>query len=323
MDRPPHEHDYVLSRFEQLGVYLSNNCRPDGREFLELQQIAITSDSHSSCFGSAMVKWGNTLVSCNVTVQVGTPDPQLPTHGAMVFDVILWSDASSQDKHRNKKSCDELFIESTLTRLYNRTDTVDVTQLCIETGKSALCLHVEILCLSREGSLLETCILSVSGALANTILPAVFIDSDLKIRITSPSQTRKELACVNDDKAASSSKSQNASSEKWCRHSRRLEVKRHFIGLSGMIIPDKNGNDDYTILLDPSIQEIEASKDLLRLASHPVSLMFLVIDNMGNICLTSSENCSVRNALLYEMCDSCSRTAQSNILPILLDALNK
>ena len=37
-----HERDYVLSRKEQLGVYLSNNCRADGRELDQIKAIAIS-----------------------------------------------------------------------------------------------------------------------------------------------------------------------------------------------------------------------------------------------------------------------------------------
>jgi hypothetical protein len=36
------QHDYVLSRKEQLNVYLANNCRPDGREFDHIKPIAIS-----------------------------------------------------------------------------------------------------------------------------------------------------------------------------------------------------------------------------------------------------------------------------------------
>mgnify|MGYP003386877414 CR=1 len=40
-------------------------------------------DVHASSFGSSMVKWGNTLVSCSVSVQVGTPHPQAPAQGSL------------------------------------------------------------------------------------------------------------------------------------------------------------------------------------------------------------------------------------------------
>lgn len=37
------QRDYVLSRQEQLRVYLSNQCRPDGREFEALKPIVLSS----------------------------------------------------------------------------------------------------------------------------------------------------------------------------------------------------------------------------------------------------------------------------------------
>lgn len=46
--------------------YLSNNIRPDGRNFTKFRSIALNVDSISTADGSAIVKLGNTTVVCGI-----------------------------------------------------------------------------------------------------------------------------------------------------------------------------------------------------------------------------------------------------------------
>jgi hypothetical protein len=153
-----------------------------------------------------------------------------------------------------------------------------------------------------------------SAALGRTVLPAVSMDSNLKLRIASPTKARADvLAGRSDSNSASLSEETRG-----FQNSKALVVSRHFVGIS-LGLTTVNASD--VLLLDPSPLEHQESRQLLE------GLVFIAVDLEGNICLveTSSGNdssdriggASIPADKLLHLCEAASRHAQAQIVPIL------
>lgn len=296
------EHEYVLSGREQLEVFLSNECRPDGREFEQIRHVEISPDTpSSSCYGSATVKWGKTVISCSVNVQIGIPSVDCPSHGSIVFDVALWPICSSKyDVPHNRKSSEALNIESVLEKLYSDSSAFDMNQLCIEKGKSAYALTVQAVCLSNDGGLIESIMLATSVALSRTVLPAFCLDAESRVCVSSPSESHMDISC------ASATLNKKSAKMKDFQRSKCLKMKKRFIALTTGALSMNKKN---VVLFDPSEQENQ--KEILD------GKLLVIIDTEGNICHSEFSSNGVASPYYVHLCASTAERAHNHFMPLL------
>lgn len=72
-----------LNPVDYYREFIKNGVRADGRSFSDLRRVAVGTGDHStsSAYGSSLAHIGETKVSCNVSVLVGTPSQQNPGSG--------------------------------------------------------------------------------------------------------------------------------------------------------------------------------------------------------------------------------------------------
>lgn len=151
-----------------------------------------------------------------------------------------------------------------------------------------------------------------STALARTVLPAVSMDSNLKLQVLSPICAREQLA------AAPPSQEEEGDSRRGFWHSQALQLKRHFVAVSLGVAMVGAGE---VSLLDPSPQEhLEAAGSAggewagQLLEGH----VLVVVDLEGSLCLvegSGGEDISLDKEL--QLCEAASRHAQAHVAPLL------
>ena len=144
------------------------------------------------------------------------------------------------------------------------------------------------------------------------------LDGNMKIRITSPSRSRNDLAASRDNKKDESV------SFRGCQYAKKLMVARHFVAMSVGHVFQEKSSAKYLLLMDPSLQELVVdslgeSGDKGDRAMDGQTLV--VIDESGVLCHVQSDSCGIHADVLLSICDSCCGKIQTNILPLLLPLL--
>ena len=141
-----------------LTGHLQRGLRLDGREPLEMRPLSckvLSRGDGSSGLISVCVGLGGTIVTCSVSVLIGTPSYHTPDCGDLLFDMKI---LESRLESRNKTH-EELEVERVLQRLLEkRLLLTDMEQLCVATNKAAFRLALHFHCLQNEGNVLDTAI---------------------------------------------------------------------------------------------------------------------------------------------------------------------
>lgn len=185
-------------------TYLLNNIRPDGRGLLDHRSIYVCNrskassktssssaggnfsynsllpkSSDGSILGSSIACIGSTYAVCNITMMIGKPSLTLTDCGDIEFDINLWSVCSPAYESMNKKNKNDKahYIEKVLDDVIANCNIIDLKQLCIKDGVSAIRLCVNITFLGDDGNLTDVAILALMSALMDTSLPDIIIDA--------------------------------------------------------------------------------------------------------------------------------------------------
>jgi exosome complex RNA-binding protein Rrp42 (RNase PH superfamily) len=172
-----------------LNLHLDEGVRFDGRRETEsratVDQEAVS--ANPNVFGSAMVhlvpmgdkNGAGTKCVCNISVQIGRPSLEHPDDGDLSFDVTLSPALCARydtDYANRRKHDDAIDLEAFLKDLWspsvcNAEPVIDLSQLGIETGRTAFRLVVSILFLSLDGNMQDCAVRAVNAALHNTMVP--------------------------------------------------------------------------------------------------------------------------------------------------------
>ncbi|XP_053187786.1 exosome complex component RRP43 [Scomber japonicus] len=198
--------------------FLKENCRPDGRDLSEFRATTLNIGSISTADGSALVKVGNTTVICGIKAELTNPTVEAPGKGYIVPNVDLPPLCSSRFRPGppgEQAQAASQFIADVI----ESSELIQTEDLCIERGKLCWVLYCDIMCLDYDGNLLDACIIALLGALKNTQLPEVTINTE-----TSGPE-------VNLEK----------------RHG--LQIHKHPVGASFCVF------DDSILIVDPTAEE--------------------------------------------------------------------
>ncbi|XP_044729332.1 exosome complex component RRP43-like [Chrysoperla carnea] len=158
--------------------YLSNNIRPDGRNFTKFRSIALNVDSISTADGSAIVKLGNTTVVCGIKAELCKPKAEEPDKGFLVPNVDLSPLSSS--RFRPGPPSDQAQVFSRLVAdIIIDTECIDLKKLCIHPDQLAWVLYCDIICLDYDGGVVDAAVIALVSALKTVKLPKVDFDEEL------------------------------------------------------------------------------------------------------------------------------------------------
>ena len=179
----------VPSQYLQQHLSSDPPIRPDGRKPTQFRDLAITTNSLSNTQGSAVVRNGETTMVCGVRAETIEPDAFTPKQGTIVCNIEIGPLCHASVK-AGPPTPQQQSITHQLQQIIETYDVVDLEALCIEPGKAAWILYVDIVCLSSSGSLLSTAYTAMIAALSTTSLPVARWDVD---RATPAVRCKREL----------------------------------------------------------------------------------------------------------------------------------
>lgn len=173
----------IISALEKnyLSSLLEKDKRVDGRDFWECRPIQVVPNVIKKAEGSAMVKWGETVVLAGVKVQLGSPFPDTPNSGVITVNAEL-SPISSPTRESGPPGPEAIELARVVDRGIRESKIIPMKdpKLCVIPGKKVWIVFVDIYILDDGGNLIDASALAAMAALANTRLKKVVIDDDLE-----------------------------------------------------------------------------------------------------------------------------------------------
>ena len=160
---------------------LEKGKRSDGRNLLDCRPIQIIPNVIKKAEGSAMVKWGDTVILAGVKAQLGTPFPDTPNDGVITVNAEI-SPISSPTNESGPPGPRAVELARVVDRGIRESKIIPMKdpKLCVIPGKKVWILFIEVYILDDSGNLFDAAALGAMAALANTRLKRVVIDEDLE-----------------------------------------------------------------------------------------------------------------------------------------------
>ncbi len=175
--------DEIIGNLESkyLNDLLSKGERIDGRGFWDGRKIEIFPNVIKKAEGSAMVKWGDTVVVAGVKAQLGPPFPDTPDQGVVSVNIEL-SPISSPSRESGPPGPEAIELARIVDRGLRESKVVPLTdpKLCVIPGEQVWILFVDIYIIDDSGNLIDASALAAMSALTNTRLNKVAIDQETK-----------------------------------------------------------------------------------------------------------------------------------------------
>ncbi|KAF0700250.1 Aste57867_9205 [Aphanomyces stellatus] len=158
---------------EYIAKCLESGVRPDARKLMQPRPVSINWTQAGAC----LVKLGASCALASVKLAVGTPALATPDQGELDLQVLFTGVCAS--KFSTQRTTDEAqSLSSYLTRTLLGTKCVDLRDCCIEQGKCAWKLLVEITFLDHDGNAMDTALLAAMSVLSKLTIPAISISPD-------------------------------------------------------------------------------------------------------------------------------------------------
>lgn len=155
--------------------FIEDGIRPDGRPVGRCRPTSIGLNVVSTADGSALVKTGSTTALAGAKLEVMPPKEDQPKQGQLVVQVEMSSMASSH--HRPGRFSEEaVSIQERINSALEASTAVDLEDLCIDPGRAAWCIYLDVYILDAAGALLDTALLAAVACLANINLPSVTVN---------------------------------------------------------------------------------------------------------------------------------------------------
>jgi exosome complex component RRP43 len=153
---------------EYHAQHFAQNIRADGRSLLVSRQVETNVNPITSTT-SSMVTIGRTNVICGIKCEMAQPAALTPRDGFIVVNI----DCSPLCSSAFKPGPPSQYVQASSDFLQTVFKGIDLEQLCIEEGQKVWCLHVDVICLNHDGSLLDAAVHSIRTALNNLVLPKI------------------------------------------------------------------------------------------------------------------------------------------------------
>ncbi|GAA5901806.1 exosome complex component RRP43 [Sporobolomyces salmoneus] len=172
-----------------LSKFLDERVRPDGRPLGTGKDVwrdaSVNLGSVSTAPSSALVRLGKTTVVCGITLEIAPTDISTPYQGFIVPNIDM-SPLCSPLFRPGPPSDESQVLSSRLKDILISSNLVSLESLCIEPGKSAFVLYLDLVCLNYDGGVLDAALLACVGALKSLNLPQAEFDVDSGETICEP-----------------------------------------------------------------------------------------------------------------------------------------
>lgn len=158
---------------------LSKGDRMDNRGFWDGRPIEVIPGVIKKAEGSAMVKWGETVVIAGVKAQLGTPFPDTPNYGVVTVNAEL-SPISSPSRESGPPGPEAIELARIVDRGIRESKVIPMqdTKLCVIPGEKVWILFIDVYILDDGGNLIDASALAAMSALTNTKLNKVSVNQE-------------------------------------------------------------------------------------------------------------------------------------------------
>jgi exosome complex component RRP43 len=154
--------------------FLQEKVRCDGRGLMEYRPVVCTPGVVKSAQGSCMVKVGDTLVTCGLTLEVMTPESKTPSEGRI--EVAVHSQPFKVRGQSGKQASEwEIQVSEYLLQMLLSTETVALSDLCISEGKAVWCVYADIVLCNWDGNAMDAAATALVSGFESLRIPAVEI----------------------------------------------------------------------------------------------------------------------------------------------------
>lgn len=176
---------------EFLSRFTEDDIRPDGRPIGRCRPTTIGLDVVSTANGSALVKIGSTTILAGVKLETQATQEAHPNEGQI--DTHVEMSAMATSSHRPGRFAEEaVSIQQRIQGSLDASCAVRLEDLCIDPGKAAWHLYLDIYILDAAGSVLDAALLAALAALASTRLPSVKVNEQGKVVSDSQQQLQAD-----------------------------------------------------------------------------------------------------------------------------------
>lgn len=170
-----------------LRDYLSQNIRPDGRDFLTFRPVSVNVSAITQADSSAIFKLGNTTVVCGIKAEICCPKADTPDCGFIIPNVGLTALCSS--KYRPGPPSEQAqTMSKMIDDILTNSGIVDLKDLCICKDRLSWALYCDLECIDADGSLFDACVGALMAALSTLTLPEIVFNPDAKTTLVHPTK---------------------------------------------------------------------------------------------------------------------------------------
>ncbi|XP_040573568.1 exosome complex component RRP43 [Lepeophtheirus salmonis] len=189
---------------EYFNQHVDKGLRLDGREggLDSLRPLSISSGSITTADGSSIIKKGNTIVICGITLQIATPTEEHPNRGFIVPHVDLPTMCNPRNYKSRGQISDEIQVLSKFVMdILENSGVINLDTLCIVPGEYAWVLKIDFSCLNHDGNVKDAIITALILALKEVKMPKVETfeeeDSDKTlIKVVKNKYSQLQLQCI-------------------------------------------------------------------------------------------------------------------------------
>jgi exosome complex component RRP42 len=174
---------------------LNQGVRLDGRKAEEYRHVHLQKGAYPQAEGSARVKMGETDVIVGVKLETMEPYPDQPDQGSIMVGAELIPMASP-DYESGPPSNDAIELARVIDRGIRESECLDFKSLCIEPGKKAWMVTIDIVPLNADGNLFDAAYLAAIAALQDTRFPVVGEDGKIDYKTKTDKHIHLEFTPV-------------------------------------------------------------------------------------------------------------------------------
>jgi exosome complex component RRP42 len=158
-------------RREMIYRLAQRGCREDDRSPDSLRGIEFQVNPIGTAEGSARLQLGKTDVLVGVKMQPGEPYPDKPDQGVLMTGCEL-KPMAHPGFETGAPSDESVEIARVVDRGIRESGMVDLGKLCIEPGKKAWIINLDIQAINYDGNLFDAATMASLLALHGTVIPA-------------------------------------------------------------------------------------------------------------------------------------------------------
>ena len=165
---------------KRITELIANGKRTDGRGPTDYREIQIESGVIEKAEGSARLRLGKTEILVGVKIGTGKPFADVPDKGVLTVNAELVPLASPSFEP-GPPGAQAVELARVVDRGIRESNAIDLTKLCVESGKTVFVVFIDVYVLNHDGNLIDASALAALAALINAKMFKYTVDEEGKI----------------------------------------------------------------------------------------------------------------------------------------------